>query len=273
MPELTSKHLVEAIDRNLSKRVADLGVQPGLVILSNNGEHYPSRKYMELKQKVAANLGILAAAVFTDGHEELLYKVQSYNDDEHCHGMIVQLPLSDQRHTDNILTEIEPNKDVDGLGPNEKFAPATPLGILNLLEGYKIDYLKSPVAVVGTGKLVGAPLVKLMKERGAADVNTFNIESSEEEVREGLNRARVIVSATGKSGLLVPELFDDLDVPRVVVDAGTAESNGAGDVDPSLRKELLARGSHITAEKGGVGPLTIRALLTNVVTAAEQQTK
>jgi methylenetetrahydrofolate dehydrogenase (NADP+)/methenyltetrahydrofolate cyclohydrolase len=273
MPELTSKHLVKAIDRNLSIRVEELDVQPGLAILSNNGEHYPSRKYMELKQNVAANLGILAAAVFSNGHEELLYEVQAYNEDEYYHGMIIQLPLADQVHTDKVLSEIAPNKDVDGLGPNETFAPATPLGILNLLEGYKINYLDSPVAVVGTGKLVGAPLVRLMQERGAADVSAFDIESTEDEIRDGLNRARVIVSATGKSGLLVPELFDNLNIPRVVIDAGTAESNGAGDVSPSLREELLERGSHITAEKNSVGPLTIRALLTNVVSAAEQHSK
>jgi methylenetetrahydrofolate dehydrogenase (NADP+)/methenyltetrahydrofolate cyclohydrolase len=272
MPELTSKHIVDAIDTKLSARVEKLKTQPGLAILSNNGEHYPSLKYMELKQKIAGNLGIIAAAIFTNGHEELLYKIQEYNDDKNCHGMIVQLPLVDQAHTDNVLDTIIPSKDVDGLGRAKKYIPATPLGIVNLLEGYSIDYINYPVAVVGTGKLVGAPLVDLMQERGANDISAYNIESSEEEVRDGLNRAKVIVSATGKSGLLVPELFDNLDTPRVVIDAGTAESNGAGDVSPALREELLTKGSHITAEKGSVGPLTIRALLSNLVLAAEIQT-
>jgi methylenetetrahydrofolate dehydrogenase (NADP+)/methenyltetrahydrofolate cyclohydrolase len=273
MPELTSKHIVEEFDRNLAERIENLDTQPRLAILSDNIEHAPSMMYVGLKQKVARKLGIVATATFTNGPDELIRNIENFDADPEYHGIIVQLPLANRGYTDKAVGSIRPEKDVDGLNSDVIFAPATPLGILELIEGYGIDYKDSPVAIVGKGRLVGTPLFDLFKHRGASDVRAFDIHSTEEEKREGLNRARIIISATGQPALLKPDMFDKLDGDKVFFDAGTAESKGVvvGDISEELREWALESGCLITPKKGGVGPLTVRALLSNVVTAAENR--
>jgi methylenetetrahydrofolate dehydrogenase (NADP+)/methenyltetrahydrofolate cyclohydrolase len=273
MPELSSQHLVEAIDVELDARVQNLGLQPRLAILSDNIEHPPSLMYVGIKQKVARKLGIVATAVFTNGHAELHRNISDYNSNADYHGMIVQLPLSDHERTEEVLNKISVHKDVDGLRSDLLFAPATPLGILSLIDGYNIDYKNSCTALIGKGKLVGAPLLRLMQQRGASNIQAFDVHSTDEEVRVGLNKADIVISATGQPGLLVPEMFDELDRDRVFIDAGAAESGGVvvGDISDELRHRALQNGCLITPKKGGIGPLTVRALLSNVVQAAEYQ--
>src|SRR4051794_10535066 len=110
MPELTSQHLVETIDIELDARVQNLDLQPRLAILSDNIEHSPSLMYVGIKQKVARKLGIVATAVFTNGHDELRRNIEDYNANDDYHGMIVQLPLAEHEHTNEILSEISAHK-------------------------------------------------------------------------------------------------------------------------------------------------------------------
>ena len=273
MPELTSKHLTEAIDQELTNRVEELGFTPGLVILSDNIEHSPSLLYVGIKQRIAAKVGISATSVFTNNSDALRDSVADHNSREEVDGLIVQLPLMDVDSTGGVVGQISPAKDVDGLGEQAYHSPATPLGILNLIEGYGIDYLNAPTAILGKGRLVGAPLEELMLRRGARQVHSFDLESTKEEVKEGLNAARLIISATGQPGLVTPAGFDTIDNSKVFIDAGAAESGGivVGDISEELRKLAIEKGSFITPKKGGVGPMTVRALLSNVVSSAEQR--
>lgn len=272
MTEMTSHHLVEAIDEQLYGRIDWLGVQPRLAILSDNGEHAPSLMYVGIKQRIARNLGVSATAQFMNNPHDLAAATQGYARDPECHAIIVQLPLASADWTEETLKLIPPNKDVDGLASDEIFTPATPLGIFNLIEGYDIDYKKQPIALIGKGKLVGAPLLKLLQARGAEAVTAFDADSTQEEISDGLNRAKIVISATGKPGLLKPHMFDDLTRKRVFIDAGAAESGGVvlGDISDELRQEVERNQGLITPKRGGVGPMTVRALLSNVVSAAEQ---
>jgi len=146
---------------------------------------------------------------------------------------------------------------------NSPFIPATAMAFDWLLTGYNIDLTYKKIAIVGEGRLVGAPLAKLWRNNGL-DVKTYNDKTAD--LKEKLRQADIIVSATG-----VPCLINsDMVSPRtVIVDAGTTSENGeiVGDVDDELRnRDDLT----ITPKKGGVGPLTVSALFDNVITAARK---
>jgi methylenetetrahydrofolate dehydrogenase (NADP+) / methenyltetrahydrofolate cyclohydrolase len=276
--ELRSKHLVEQIDEGIRERAERFRVQhngrkPTLAVLSNNGEHGPSRQYVGIKSRVGSRLGFVVHRSILAHEEALRDHIEGYNEDPNVHGIIVQLPLKNPEATDEIVNLISPAKDVDSLGHKSPFQAATPLAIKMLLDGYGIDYLTQQVAIMGQGRLVGAPLLSLLQHSGASRVEGFDIGSSDLDKIGALNSAGVIVSATGAAGILTPGMFEDISIPRVVVDAGTAEANGAGDVSHELRAQASMNGWMLTPEEGGgVGPLTVRALFENVAIAAEQQT-
>jgi len=157
---------------------------------------------------------------------------------------------------------IASEKDVDGLGANAKFDSATATAVNWLLSGYDVRLDGVKIAIVGRGKLVGAPLLKMFTNSGY-DVEMFHRGSDLDRLRE----FDVIVSATGVPGLIVNEMIK----PGVVlVDAGTASENGVlkGDVEDAVRERKDLGG--ITPVKGGVGPLTITCLFEHVIMAASQ---
>jgi methylenetetrahydrofolate dehydrogenase (NADP+)/methenyltetrahydrofolate cyclohydrolase len=218
--------------------------------------------YLRLKQRYGADV-----EVEVDVHrvpqtdvKELLNKLSN---DDTVHAIIVQLPLEDPSKTDEIVNLVPPEKDVDGLGVAPKFDPATPLAILWLLSGYNIDLNGKRVLLVGRGKLVGAPLEKMLIASGitpeVADRNTPDVPGE-------VLKADVIISATGVGGLIKPDMVKQ---GAVVVDAGVASEGGktVGDVAPEVydRDDLT-----ITPLKGGVGPLTVCALFENVIRAAQR---
>lgn len=192
---------------------------------------------------------------------ELMATIQRLNGDETVHGIIIQLPLEDDSQTDAAVNAVAPEKDVDGLGTGTLFTPATPMAIDWLLVGYNIELTAKKIAIVGNGRLVGAPLSVLWQATGY-DVTVFDDTSSDVDIR--LRQFDVIVSATGVPGLIKS---DSVKIGAVVVDAGTASEHGkiVGDVaaDVRTRDDLI-----ITPEKGGVGPLTVAALFENVIQAA-----
>jgi methylenetetrahydrofolate dehydrogenase (NADP+)/methenyltetrahydrofolate cyclohydrolase len=204
---------------------------------------------------------LIETVVDTVPMTELSASIAQYNDDVSVHGIIVQLPLDDPTKTDEILAQIAPNKDVDGLGPDAKFDSATAEAINWLLTGYGIDLIHKKVAIVGNGRLVGRPLATLWSKSGY-DLTVLDDTSAD--IAGVLRESQIIVSATG-----VPRLITSSMVPprAVVVDAGTASENGVlvGDVDPAVRERDDIT---ITPERGGVGPLTIAVLFDHVITAA-----
>lgn len=191
----------------------------------------------------------------------LMATIQRLNADETIHGIIIQLPLDDDSQTEAAVNAVAPEKDVDGLGDDKRFTPATPMAIDWLLVGYNIELTAKKIAIVGNGRLVGAPLSVLWQAAGY-DVTVFDDTSSDVDIK--LRQFDVIVSATGVPGLVKSE---SVKIGAVVVDAGTTSEHGkiVGDVaaDVRTRDDIT-----ITPEKGGVGPLTVAALFENVIQSA-----
>lgn len=226
--------------------------------------------YMRLKTAYAEDISIEAEKRFVLP-ENLVEEIQKVNHDEEIHGIIVQLPLENSNgekvegeELAKILTGISPEKDVDGLA-SDVFEPATAVAIDWLLAGYNVELVGKKIAVVGQGLLVGKPLAKRWKNSGL-DVKTFD-EQNAEEMRETLSSFDVVVTAVGKVGLISSEMLKQ---KAVIVDAGTSSENGVikGDVAEEVRENR--QDLTITPKIGGVGPLTVAALIDNVIIAARK---
>ena len=263
---LNGKDLADYIKERQAKQVRALrqahGSIPKLAIVVTI-DHPVTNVYLRMKARYGADI-----EVEVDVHRvpqpdvsELLTKLSH---DDNVHAIIVQLPLNDPSETDEIVNLVAPEKDVDGLGRDPHFEPATPMAILWLLSGYNIDLVGKNVLLVGRGKLVGAPLEKMLIASGitpnVADKETLDLKA------ETL-KADVIITATGVHGVIRSDM---LKPSAVVVDAGVASEGGktVGDIAPEVyteRDDLT-----ITPVKGGVGPLTVCALFDNVIRAAER---
>lgn len=235
------------------------GIAPHLAIVRTNPDPVVD-SYMKLKQSYGEDI-LVDVTVHTINQSEAVRLIETLNNDETVHGIIVQIPLPDPAQTDEILNTVAPGKDVDGLARETAFDPATPLAIDWLLAGYNVDLKNKQILIIGQGRLVGKPLAKLWQASG------YNVQTADRATKDlaVLTRAAdVIISATGKPGLLSVEMVAP---DAVIVDAGVAtDSHGLiGDVAPAVRE---LPGITITPEKGGVGPLTVCALFENVIRAA-----
>ena len=226
--------------------------------------------YMRLKENYGADILVEVERREVE-ISKLKEEIQKANIDEDIHGIIVQLPLENKNgeklsknETEAILSEISKEKDVDGLNGGD-FIPATAQAINWLLAGYNIPLENKKIAVVGQGKLVGAPLSKMFEDSGV-DVSKFD-ELNSSDMKEKLKDFDVVITAVGKPGLITSEMLKN---KAVVVDAGTASENGKikGDVADSVRE--LRKDLTITPIKGGVGPLTVASLIDNVIVAARK---
>lgn len=219
--------------------------------------------YVRLKREYGADI-LIDVDIHHIAQTEAPETIQRLNADDTVHGIIVQLPLADPGETDAIVNLVTPEKDVDALGEKPSFDPATPMAILWLLAGYNVDLQGKKVLLIGRGKLVGAPLEKILTDSGVsvdvADRSTTNL-------KEKTLDADVIITAAGSPAILFPDMIKP---GAVVVDAGVASEDGrtVGDVAPEVyeRENLV-----ITPVKGGVGPLTVCALFDNVIRAAERK--
>jgi methylenetetrahydrofolate dehydrogenase (NADP+)/methenyltetrahydrofolate cyclohydrolase len=235
------------------------GVQPKLAIIATI-DHPTINVYMRMKQRYGADIGIE-----TDIHRveqsEVRGLLAQLNTDTSVHGIIIQLPLEDPAETDPLTALVSPDKDVDALGPDARFDPATPMAILWLLAGYNIDLRGKQVLLVGRGKLVGAPLERILHNSG---INVAVADRDTKDLKAETLKADVIITATGSPAILYSDMIK---AGAVVVDAGVAGEEGktVGDVAPEVyeRTDLT-----ITPVKGGVGPLTVCALFENVIRAA-----
>lgn len=194
---------------------------------------------------------------------EVAQLIDDLNDDESIHGIVLQLPLSDAAETDALVARIAPQKDVDGLGPDAQYISATATAIDWLMAGYNVTLRDRVIAIVGNGRLVGAPLAKLWLGAG---LNITTYDDSTTDLQSVLRNADVIVTATGVPGLIRSTMVSP---GKVIVDAGTASENGVivGDVAADIRER---NDLTITPVRGGVGPLTIAALFDNVIVAAQK---
>ncbi len=235
-------------------------IQPRLFILRDNDSPV-IKKYVELKQRYGADIGVEVIDCLCRNTDELAQNIDLANQNTDCSAIIVQLPLKNIDSTDEIVQTIAPAKDVDGLSGKGNFDSATATAINWLLTGYDIDLAHSKIALVGRGRLVGAPLEKMFKNSNY-DVTVFH---RGDDLAQ-LKTFDLIITATGVPGLIKSE---HIKPGAVVVDAGTASEDGVlkGDVAEEVRarKDLKA----ITPKLGGVGPMTVATLFENVIFAAQ----
>lgn len=263
MKVLNGLELAEFIEERQVHEVRSLRqsmhVQPKLAIVVTI-EHPAINVYMRMKQRYGADI-MVDVEVHRIPQNEAKQVIEDLNADSSVHGIIVQLPLEDPAQTDEVVDAVVPSKDVDGLGKDAVLEPATPLAILWLMAGYNVALEGKHIVLVGRGKLVGAPLERMLKASGYdVEVVDSKTEDTEEKIRSG----DVVITATGRPGLVTAAMLKE---GAVVVDAGVAGEQGktVGDLaeDVYERDDLT-----LTPRKGGVGPLTICALFENVIRAA-----
>lgn len=263
MKLLNGKELAGYIKERQAKDVRALrqahGIAPKLAIVVTV-DNPVIDLYMRLKQQYGADI-LIDVDVHRVQQAEVPELLNALSNDASVHGVIVQLPLDDPSKTDEIVNLVPPAKDVDALGEHPAFDPATPMAILWLLAGYNINLPGKRILLVGKGKLVGAPLLRIFTDSGL-DVHVAD--RSTEDLAAETIQADVIITATGRPAILYPDMIKQ---GATVVDAGVASEDGktVGDVDESVydRDDLT-----ITPAKGGVGPLTVCALFENVIRAA-----
>ncbi|MFZ1801515.1 MAG: bifunctional 5,10-methylenetetrahydrofolate dehydrogenase/5,10-methenyltetrahydrofolate cyclohydrolase [Candidatus Saccharimonas aalborgensis] len=265
--ELSGIELAGYIKERQAKQVRMLrqahGVIPRLVIIKSVMAGEVINTYVRMKMRYAADI-LIEVTVVECSQEEMVQAIRDANNDPLVHGIVVQLPIDRPEQTDEIVSLIDPHKDVDGLGPKAEFVSATAEAIDWLLAGYNIELSDKHIALIGHGKLVGRPLDTLWRSRGY-DVTIINSDSPDQ--KKLLRRSNVIVAATGVPRILTTDMVS---AGTIIIDAGTASESGVivGDVDPELRNRTDI---DITPEKGGVGPLTIVLMFDHVIRAALAQ--
>ena len=234
-------------------------VQPRLAIVQTRHD-VVTNVYTKLKKSYGEDIQI-EVDIHGVQQGEVSGLIQSLNDDGSVQGILLQLPLDNPDQTDELIVFVAPDKDVDGLGENAKWDPTTAMAINWLLAGYGVDLGGKKIAIVGQGRLVGRPLAKMWRNSGY-DVTA--LDDSCHDLAGALIDKDVVVTATGVPRLIQPDM---LKRGAVVVDAGVTDDNGqtVGDLDDAVyaRDDLT-----ITPQKGGVGPLTIAALMDNVIRAS-----
>jgi methylenetetrahydrofolate dehydrogenase (NADP+)/methenyltetrahydrofolate cyclohydrolase len=264
---LNGSELAEFIKERHAKQVRALRAQkisPKLAIVQVKDDPVINT-YVRLKNKYGADIGV-EVETHTPKQEDARKLIEQLNKDKTVCGIIVQLPLTDPSQTDEIVNIVAPEKDVDALGKKAQFEPATPMAIMWLLAGYNVSLQGKKVLLIGKGKLVGAPLEKILKNSG---IEVTVVDGPTDRLAKLTEGSDVIITATNTSGILNASMIRP---DSVVVDTGVAEEEGelVGNVDPEVynRDDIV-----ITPQKGGVGPLTVCALFENVIRAAQNAAK
>lgn len=269
---LDGKSLANLRAQKLKKEVEILkqdGINP-LFCVINIGDDPASKVYVKTKKRRAQEMGIeqkIYQLPSTESEESVLNLIDKLNQDPSVHGIMVQMPTPEQINVNHLLERIDPEKDVDGLTPtnighlwqSDHFVePATAIGIMKLLEHYKINVAGKNVAIIGRSNIVGKPLAALMLEK---DASVSVLHSKTKSLSTYTRMADIIIVAAGQANLLTSEMVKN---GAVVIDVGINRVEGhlVGDVD---FKQVLSKASWITPVPGGVGPLTVELLMEQVV--------
>ena len=283
----TSKDIKDEIKAEVDKMKANGEKVPHLaaVIVGNDGA---SLTYVGSKVKACERVGFESTMVRlsnTTSEIELLDKIEELNNNDDLDGFIIQLPLPRQINTQKVLMAVDPNKDVDGFHPTNfgkmaldmsTFIPATPFGILELLERYKVETDGKHTVIIGRSHIVGRPMSILMGRKGFPGNSTVTLTHSHtKNITQITSQADIIISALGIPNFLKAEMVKD---DAVIIDVGITRvpddsEKGyhiTGDVD---FENVSKKASFITPVPGGVGPMTIAMLLKNTLLAREQHRK
>ncbi|MCB0447281.1 MAG: bifunctional 5,10-methylenetetrahydrofolate dehydrogenase/5,10-methenyltetrahydrofolate cyclohydrolase [Gelidibacter sp.] len=254
------------------------------IIVGNDGA---SLTYVASKVKACERVGFDSTMVRmpnTTSEIELLDKIEELNENPDIDGFIIQLPLPKQINTQKVLLAVNPDKDVDGFHPTNfgkmaldmsTFIPATPFGILELLDRYGVDTQGKHTVVIGRSHIVGRPMSILMGRKGFPGNSTVTLTHSHtKNITQITSQADIIISALGVPNFLKAEMVKDdvviidVGITRVVDESTEKGYYITGDVD---FENVSKKASYITPVPGGVGPMTIAMLLKNTLLARERQ--
>lgn len=297
---LYGKLLAEEIKNRLKNQISDLfGDQKKYVAILFFGDNSSSSTYVKHKQKYASEIW-LSTVVFWqqqdqdtspfsslihwinkayNTYEEVLELIAFLNEDKDCIGIMIQLPLPEPlaSHKLQLLQAIDEKKDIDGLWGSLvgksffemiDFIPATPRAVLALLDAYQLGDLKGKkVAIIWQSTIVGKPLALECIKRGAI-VQCFDIKNTPKELEIGCRSAEYVFSWTGVIHLINDKHINE-EKNQILVDIGYGHTNGkpVGDIDFESVKDKV---KYITPVPGGVWPLTIASLFSNLVDLVQQ---
>ncbi len=278
---LNGKELAARLNSELKNKInldyQRTGVKPKLAAILV-GDDPASKLYIRIKRKTCAEIGIDSILINLNGevsNAELFTKISELNNDITVHGIIVQLPLpvKFKPFTLEFIEQIDPLKDVDGLHPinkgklfdyNEEFVPATPKGIITLLEFYNIELKGKHVVIINRSNLVGKPLIFMFLKRNATvticHTSTSNLENH-------IKKADILVVAIGQPDFITK---DKIKEGAVIIDVGTSRVNGKTRGDVKF-DDVFDKCSWITPNPGGIGPMTVSFLLQNTYNAYKRK--
>ena len=278
MQLLDGKALSQKIEQRVTSEVKEFknksGSVPGLAVILV-GQDPASAAYVNMKKKSCDRVGFysvtheMPADISQDAIENTITMM---NKNPNIDGILIQLPLPAQIDTTKILELVDPSKDVDGFHPYnvgrlttglDGFVPCTPLGVMELLEEYKIDVKGKNCVVVGASNIVGKPMAALLLN---ADATVEVCHIFTDDLKKHTLNADVLLVGVGVINLIKEDMVKD-DV--IIIDIGVNRlDNGklVGDVD---FENVSKKCSYITPSPGGVGPMTIAMLLSNTLKAAQ----
>lgn len=290
MQILDGKKASQAIRDELKIEVAQLNAEgkkiPHLaaILVGNNGA---SATYVAAKVKACEEVGFKSTLIHyeeTISENKLLDKIKELNNDPDIDGILVQLPLPKHISDEEVINAIDPDKDVDGFHPINvgymvqglpTFVPATPHGIMLLLEHFKVDTKGKHAVVVGRSNIVGRPMSILLSGNTNPGNCTVTIcHSQTKNIKDFCLQADIIVAALGKPDFITADMVKE---GAIVIDVGITRVEDAtkksgfklkGDVD---YENVAPKCSWITPVPGGVGPMTIAALMKNTYRSCSQK--
>ncbi len=281
---LVSEHIKAQLKTEAAQLKAKGGKIPHLaaILVGNNPA---SEAYVGNKVKTCAELGFNSTLLRFDpsiSEKDLVDQVKKLNEDDDVDGILVQLPLPDHISGDLIINTIDPAKDVDGFHPISQgkmmlgqptFLPATPYGIMLMLEHYNIDVAGMNCVVIGRSNIVGTPMTILLSRNGKPGNATVTLcHSRTRNLKEITQKADLIVAAIGRPKFVTADMVREgaiiIDVGINRIDDATRKSGSrlVGDVDYDNVAPLC---SYITPVPKGVGPMTICGLMKNTLEAAK----
>ncbi len=274
--------LTEAVNARLARGLKRPHLAAVLV-----GDNPASRAYVGHKVKACARVGFESTLVEKPAdisQEDLMNVVAELNEDSSIDGFIVQLPLPDHIDDQAVLEAVSPEKDVDGFHPVNAgkmsldlpcFLPATPMGMISLLERAGIDTQGKHAVILGRSSIVGTPMALLLRRNGAPGNCTVTVcHSRTKDLAEHTRRADILVAAIGRAHFVTADMVKE---GAVVLDVGinripdASKKSGhrlTGDVDFDA---VAPKCSWITPVPGGVGPMTIASLMQNTLQACQNR--
>jgi len=265
---LDGKKVSEKILSDVKEKISKMNKKPHLVVILV-GNDDASKIYVKNKQKAAEKVGIKSTInEFSEEitEEDLLIKINELNNNEDITGILVQLPLPKHIDKNKVVMAISPKKDVDGFTPENVgklaiglepyYYPATPQGILMLLDEYNINIEGADAVVIGRSNIVGKPMLQMLLKRNATVTSAHSYSKN---LEEKIKTADILISAVGKKIVRCKMVKKN----SVVIDVGIfKDSNGqlTGDVDFNYVSQSAG---FISPVPGGVGPMTIASLMYN----------